>query len=169
LTSGKLKGMIEAGDITGLTSNPTIFEQAIKSKDYDSEINDLAKAGKSSEQIFDAIAIEDIRAAADLFKPVFDRTQGNDGYVSIEVAPRFARDTNGTIAEAKRLWAAVDRPNVMVKIPATLEGLPAIEACLAEGLNINITLIFSLERYDAVMNVYIFGLIKRVAAGKDVF
>ena len=168
LTSGKLKGMIEAGDITGLTSNPTIFEQAIESKDYDAEIAELAKAGKTSLQIFDAIAIEDIRDAADLFKPVFDRTQGNDGYVSIEVAPHFARDSTATIAEAKRLWAAVDRPNVMVKIPATLEGLPAIEACLAEGLNINVTLIFSLERYDAVMNAYINGLTKRAAAGKDV-
>ncbi|MBS2032450.1 MAG: transaldolase [Deltaproteobacteria bacterium] len=168
LTSGKLKGMIDAGDITGLTSNPTIFEQAIKSKDYDTEIAELAKAGKTSLQIFDAIAIEDIRAAADLFKPVFDRTQGNDGYVSIEVAPHFARDSTATINEAKRLWAAVDRPNVMVKIPATLEGLPAIETCLAEGLNINVTLIFSLERYDAVMNAYINGLTQRAAAGKDV-
>lgn len=168
LTSGKLKKMIEAGDITGLTSNPTIFEQAIKSGDYNAEIDTLAKAGKSADQIFDAIAIEDIRAAADLFRPVFDRTHGADGFVSIEVAPRFARDTTATLNEARRLWAAVDRPNCMVKIPATVEGLPAIASAISEGININITLIFSLERYDAVMDAYITGLTQRMQAGKDI-
>lgn len=168
LTSGKLKKMIEAGDITGLTSNPTIFEQAIKSGDYNGEIDRLAKSGKSADEIFDVLAIEDIRAAADLFRPVFDRTGGVDGYVSIEVAPRFALDTAGTIAEAKRLWSAVDRPNLMVKIPATLQGLPAIEASIADGININVTLIFSLQRYDAVMDAYIKGLTARAKAGKDV-
>jgi transaldolase len=168
LTSGKLKKMIEAGDITGLTSNPTIFEHAIKSGDYNAEIDQLAKGGKNADQIFDAIAIEDIRAAADLFKPVFERTHGEDGYVSIEVGPAFASDTAATIAEAKRLWKAVERPNVMVKIPATLAGIPAIQQCIADGLNINITLIFSLSRYEAVMNAYIEGLTQRLRAGQDV-
>ena len=168
LTSGALNKMIVAGDITGLTSNPTIFEHAIKSGDYNGEIDALAKGGKSAEQIFDAIAIEDIRQAADLFQPVFERTKGEDGYVSIEVAPKFAHDTAATIAEAKRLWKAVQKPNVMVKIPATLAGLPAIETCIAEGLNINVTLIFSLQRYEAVMNAYIEGLTTRAKAGGDV-
>jgi len=168
LTSGKLKKMIDAGDITGLTSNPTIFEHAIKSGDYNGEIDQLAKGGKNADQIFDAIAVEDIRAAADLFKPVFERTGGEDGYVSIEVGPAFAHQTDATVAEAKRLWKAVDRPNVMVKIPATLAGVPAIQQCIADGLNINVTLIFSLERYEAVMNAYVAGLTQRLRAGQEV-
>jgi transaldolase len=169
LTSGKLKAMVEAGDITGLTSNPTIFEQAIaKSQDYDAALTKLAKAGKSAEEIFDALASSDIRDAADVFRPVYERTKGEDGYVSIEVAPRFAHDTAGTVAEAKRLWKLVDRPNLMVKIPATLPGIPAIEQCIAEGLNINVTLIFSLDRYQAVANAYVQGLTRLKAAGGPV-
>src|SRR5436189_5126360 len=153
LTSGALKKMVKDGDITGLTSNPTIFEQAIaKSDDYDTEIEKLALKGKSADEIFDALAVEDIRAAADVFAPVFKRTGGNDGHVSIEVAPKFAHDTQATIKEAHRLWKAVNRPNLMVKIPATPEGIPAIEQCIADGLNINITLIFSIERYQEVMD-----------------
>src|SRR5205085_7247217 len=140
LTSGKLKKMVQDGDITGLTSNPTIFEQAIAgSTDYDETIETLARDDRDAGQIFDRLAIEDIQGAADVFKPVFDRTHGDDGYVSIEVGPGYAADTAATIKEAKRLWKAVDRPNLMVKIPATAEGVPAIEQCIADGLNINIT------------------------------
>ncbi|MCC6763879.1 MAG: bifunctional transaldolase/phosoglucose isomerase [Deltaproteobacteria bacterium] len=169
LTSGKLKKMVAAGDITGLTSNPTIFEQAVaQSDDYDEGIRILARKGKNAEDIFDALAIEDIRAAADVFAPVYKRTGGADGYVSIEVAPKFAADTEATVKEAQRLWKTVARPNLMVKIPATREGVPAIERCIADGLNINVTLIFSLERYDEVMDAYLRGLAKRAAAKKPI-
>ena len=169
LTSGALRRMVRAGDITGLTSNPTIFEQAIAtSSDYDDAIRRLARKGKSAEAIVDALAVEDIRKAADVFAPVYRRTDGKDGYVSIEVAPKFAHDTQGTIREAHRLWKAVGRPNLMVKIPATPAGVPAVARCIADGLNINVTLIFSLQRYDEVMDAYLNGLAQRVAAGKPV-
>ncbi len=166
LTSGALARMITDGDITGLTSNPTIFEQAIANSDiYDATLRALAVEGKGTEAIFDALAITDIRDAADLFLSVYERTKGADGYVSIEVSPRLARDTAQTLAEARRLWATVDRPNLMVKIPATLEGLGAIEAAIGDGMNVNVTLIFSLERYTAVIDAYMAGLRKRAAAG----
>jgi transaldolase len=169
LTSGKLKKMVQAGEITGLTSNPTIFEQAIAgSKDYDEQVSQLAREGKNAEEIFDALAIDDIRNAADVFRLVYDRTGGNDGYVSIEVAPKWANDTDTTIEEAHRLWETVHRPNLMVKIPGTKAGIPAIRQCIADGLNINVTLIFSLERYEEVMDAYLQGLIERVDAGKTV-
>jgi transaldolase len=169
LTSGTLKKMVDDGDITGLTSNPTIFEQAIgNSTDYDQDVNRLAREGKTAEQIFDALAIDDIRNAADAFAPVFERTGGNDGYVSIEVMPRLARDTQATIQEARRLWSAVNRPNLMVKIPATAQGVPAIEQSIADGLNINITLIFSLKRYEEVMDAYLRGLIRRLENGQKI-
>ena len=169
LRSGDLARMIADGDITGLTSNPTIFEQAIgKSSDYDEGLIQLAGAGKSAEEIFDALAIEDIRAAADLFRPVHTRTRGSDGFVSIEVNPKYAGDTEKTIAEAARLWRTVDRPNLMVKIPGTKAGLPAIERSIADGLSINVTLIFSLERHAEVIEAYQAGLRRRVAAKQDV-
>jgi transaldolase len=169
ITSGKLRKMIEDGDITGLTSNPTIFEQAIgQSDDYDDDLVRMARAGKSAGEIFDELACDDVRNACDLFTPVYERTAGKDGFCSIEVTPKFARDTRATITEAQRLWKKVDRPNLMVKIPATREGIPAIEDSIAAGLNINVTLIFSLERYDEVMNAYLTGLIRRVREGKPV-
>ena len=169
LTSGTLKKMVKDGDITGLTSNPTIFEQAIaQSSAYDDALAELARQGKSAEQIFDALSVEDIQAAADVFAPVFKRTKGGDGYVSIEVAPKYANDTAATIKEAHRLWKAVNRPNLMVKIPATQPGVPAIEQCIADGLNINVTLIFSIERYREVMNAYLTGLEKRTATRKKI-
>ncbi len=169
LTSGALKKMVRAGDITGLTSNPTIFEQAIaQSRDYDTAIETLARAGRNAEQIFDTLSIEDIQAAADVFAPVFKRTKGNDGYVSIEVSPKYAADTKATVKEAHRLWAAVDRPNLMIKIPATQAGIPAIEQAIADGLNVNVTLIFSLQRYAEVMEAYLAGLEKRQRRGKDI-
>lgn len=169
LDSGELKKMVEDGDITGLTSNPTIFEQAIaNSTDYDSALRELALAGLNAESIFDNLAIEDIRNAADVFMPVYERTNGGDGYVSIEVSPKHANDTKKTVSEAKRLWKAVGRPNVMIKIPATKAGLPAIEETLASGINVNVTLIFSLERYDEVMTAHVNGLTKRQKAGQNV-
>ncbi|MEP7344151.1 MAG: transaldolase [Gemmatimonadaceae bacterium] len=165
ITSGALAKMIADGDITGLTSNPTIFEQAIAKTDiYDDAIRAQATSGKNAAQIFDALAIDDIRDAADLFRPVFDRTGGDDGYVSIEVAPTLAHDTDATVAEARRLWAAIDRPNLLVKIPATIAGLGAIETVIADGINVNVTLIFSLPRYRAVVNAYLAGLRRRVQA-----
>jgi transaldolase/glucose-6-phosphate isomerase len=169
LTSGHLQRMVANGDITGLTSNPTIFEQAIaQSDDYTDAIAALAKQSLSAEAIFDQLALEDIRAAADVFRPVYGRTKGLDGYVSIEVSPRFANDTAATLKEAKRLWKAAGRPNTMIKIPATLAGLLAIEQCIADGVNVNVTLIFSLERYEQVIEAYLSGLEKRLAAGKKI-
>jgi transaldolase len=169
LTSGALKKMVEDGDITGLTSNPTIFEQAIEnSTDYDGDLRRLAAEGKTAEEIFDALAIDDIRNAADVLAPVFERTEGKDGYVSIEVTPRLANDTPSTIREARRLWSTVNRPNLMVKIPATAAGVPAIEQSISDGLNINVTLIFSLKRYDEVMDAYLRGLIRRLESGQKI-
>jgi len=168
LTTGLLAKMVRAGDITGLTSNPTIFEQAFQSDDYDPAIMALARQGKPADEIYDRLSIEDIQAAADVFRPVFKRTRGADGYVSIEVAPKYAHDTAKTVAEARRLWKAVNRPNVMVKIPATRAGLPAVTASLADGINVNVTLIFSLQRYREVMEAYLSGIEQRLAAGKKV-
>lgn len=169
LTTGKLRQMVRAGEITGLTSNPTIFEQAIgQTNIYDEALAGLALAGKSAAEIFDALSLEDIRAAADVFAPVYKKTKGADGYVSIEVAPAYARDTQTTIKEAKRLWLAVGRPNLMIKIPATKEGLPAIEQSIADGINVNITLIFSIQRYREVMDAYLAGLERRVKARKPI-
>ncbi len=169
LTSGALKRMVEEGDITGLTSNPTIFEQAIAdSADYDEDLHRMAREGKTAEQIFDRLAIDDIRNAADVLAAVFERTGHGDGYVSIEVAPRLASETQATIREARRLWSTVNRPNLMVKIPATAAGVPAIEQSIADGLNINVTLIFSLKRYEEVMDAYLGGLIRRLESGQKI-
>jgi transaldolase/glucose-6-phosphate isomerase len=169
IESGDLAAMIERGDIRGVTSNPTIFNQAIgKSGDYDGALMPLAWAGWDPERIFWQLAAEDITAACDLFRPVYDQSGGGDGFVSIEVSPLKARDTSATIAQVRELWQAVDRPNLMVKIPATEEGIPAIHECIAAGININITLIFSLERYAEVMEAYISGLEKRAASGQAV-
>ena len=169
LVNGDLKRMVKDGDITGLTSNPTIFEQAIaNSNDYDEAIHELALKGKNAEEIFDVLSIDDIRDAADVFAPVYKRTKGLDGYVSIEVSPKHARNTEKTIIEAKRLWKTVNRPNLMNKIPATKEGLPAIEECISQGINVNVTLIFSLERYYDVTVAHINGLAKRAAKKKRV-
>jgi transaldolase/glucose-6-phosphate isomerase len=169
LTTGRLKQMIDEDDLRGLTSNPTIFEKAIAgSDDYDQQLRRLASADKDAVGIFDELAIEDIGNAADVFRPVYDRCGGNDGFVSIEVSPLLARDTAGTIAEAKRLFARLNRPNVMIKIPATAEGLPAIEESIASGININITLIFANEVYAQVMEAYIRGLERRAEAGQPI-
>jgi transaldolase len=169
LVDGALNGMIARGEIRGVTSNPTIFMNAIvKSHDYDAGLVHLAKAGKSAEEIFWQLAIEDIQAAADLFRPMYKETSGGDGYVSLEVNPYLAQDTEGTLAAAKWIWQCVDRPNLMVKIPATQAGVPAITAAIAAGINVNVTLIFSIERYAAVIEAYLKGLEKRAAAGLPV-
>src|SRR3954462_14854533 len=166
VTSGDLKRMIDEDDLRGLTSNPTIFEKAIGgSDDYDEQLRNLAAQNKSREEIYDAITIEDIGNAADVFRPVYDKYNGGDGFCSLEVSPLFASDMAGTAAEATRLFATLNRPNVMIKIPATPEGIPAIEESIANGININITLIFSNDVYAQVMEAYLRGLERRVAQG----
>lgn len=163
LTGGELEAMIQRGDIYGVTSNPTIFNNAIaKSRDYDEQLIELARKGKPTADIFDALSIQDIQQACDLFRSVYDRTRGADGFVSIEVHPDLADDTEGTSKEAQRLWGLVDRPNLMVKIPATAAGVPAIRHSIASGININITLIFARSRYAEVIEAYLAGLERRV-------
>lgn len=169
LDNGELAGKIADDDLRGMTSNPTIFEKAIAgSTDYNDALRKLIAEGQGVQEIYESLAIEDIQRAADLFKPVYDRTDKVDGYVSLEVSPLLAHDTAGTIAEAKRLWAALGRPNVMIKIPATPAGLPAIRAVIAAGINVNVTMIFSLENYAEVAEAYILGLEDRAAAGQAV-
>jgi transaldolase len=165
----KLRRLIEEDGLRGMTSNPTIFEKAIAETElYDEGIRPLAAAGASAAAVFEALAVEDVRRAAETFEPVYGRTGGDDGFVSIEVRPQLARDTKGSIAEARRLWRACDRQNVMVKIPATNEGIPAIRRCLSEGININITLLFSVPRYREVMEAYLGAMEERLAAGQPV-
>jgi len=167
LDSGELQELIEAG-VTGVTSNPSIFEKAIAgSADYDEALGELVTEGNPAEEIYETLAIEDIQRTADLLRPVYDRTAGRDGYVSLEVSPTLARDTKGTIADARRLFAALSRPNVMIKVPATSAGIPAIETLISEGINVNVTLMFSQAHYDVVAEAYIAGLEKLAAAGGD--
>lgn len=164
--SGELQSLIDGG-LRGMTSNPTIFEQAIAgSSDYDDELMSLARSRMSDLAVFERLATGDVRQAADLFRPVYDATDGRDGFVSLEVSPTLARDTERTIAEARRLWAEVDRPNLMIKVPGTREGWPAIERLLTEGINVNITLLFSLEHYRQVAEAYVRALEARRRAGK---
>ena len=168
LTGGGLQAMIDEG-LLGMTSNPTIFERAIgSSSDYDEAMRPLVAAGATAEQIYDALTIEDVGMAADIFRPVFDQTQGRDGYVSIEVSPRLSHDTARTLADARRLWQTLKRPNIMVKIPATQEGLPAIEQALTEGINVNVTLMFSMNHYLAVAETYLRALETRAQAGQPI-
>lgn len=169
LENGETKALIERGDIRGMTSNPTIFDHAIaNTHDYDEALISLAWAGWDPEKIFWELVVEDIRAATDLFSPLYEQTNGGDGYVSIEVSPFLAGDTEATTAQAQQLWARVARPNLMVKIPATPAGIPAIRRAVAAGININITLIFSRARYAEVMEAYISGLEDRLAAGRAI-
>jgi transaldolase len=169
LQNGELADKIANDGLRGVTSNPTIFEKAITgSSDYNDALQKLIGEGKGVVEIYEALAIEDIQNAADLFKTVYDSTNKLDGYVSLEVSPLLAHDTEGTIAEAKRLWATLNRPNVMIKIPATPAGIPAIEASLAAGININITMIFALKNYEEVADAYLKALEQRVAAGQPV-
>jgi transaldolase/glucose-6-phosphate isomerase len=168
ITSGDLQALIDEG-LRGVTSNPAIFEKAIAgSTDYDQDLHRLVDEGRSVGEIYEALALDDIQRAADLLRPVYDRTGGADGYVSLEVNPSLAHDTDGTIAEARRLFAALDRPNVMIKVPATPAGIPAIETLIGEGINVNVTLMFSLAHYEAVAEAYIAGLVKLAADGGNV-
>jgi transaldolase/glucose-6-phosphate isomerase len=169
LENGETRLLIERGDIRGMTANPTIFKQAITAgRDYDEAIQALAWSGWDAEKIFWELAVEDVRAALDLFAPLYEHSSGGDGYVSIEVSPHLAEDTDGTVAQAEQLWARIARPNLMVKIPATAAGIPAIRRAVAAGLNINITLIFSRQRYAQVMEAYLSGLEQRLEAGHSI-
>ena len=169
ITSGKLRRLIEEDGLRGMTSNPSIFEKAIvESHDYDDEIRTLAHEGRGAEAIYEALSQHDVQSAADEFRPVYDKTDGKDGYVSLEVNPHLAHDTKGSLAEARRLWTALDRPNVFIKIPATAEGLPVIQQLISEGISINVTLLFGLPRYRQVVEAYIAGIEARAAEGKPV-
>ncbi|MFC1879093.1 bifunctional transaldolase/phosoglucose isomerase [Chloroflexota bacterium] len=166
--AGELGALVEQG-LRGVTSNPTIFEKAIAgSADYDAALRPLVDAGKSVEEIYEALAIEDIRQAADVLRPAYDRSDGVDGYVSLEVSPTLAHETEATISEASRLFVIIDRPNVMIKIPATPAGIPAIEAAISKAINVNVTLIFSLQQYEAVAQAYLTGLKLLAASGGDI-
>ncbi len=154
-------------DSKGVTSNPAIFEKAIAgSDDYDADIRKMAQAGKSIQEIYQTLTVADVGQGADVFRPLYDRVDGKDGFVSLEVNPHLAHDTQGTIAEARRLWQALNRPNVLIKVPATKEGLPAIRQLISEGINVNVTLLFGLPRYQEVAEAYISGLEARAAKGQ---
>jgi transaldolase len=169
LASGKFKKMLDEDGIVGVTANPTIFEKSISvGNAYDQQITELVKEGKSSNEIYEAVVISDIRTVADLLRPIYDSTEGKDGYVSLEVSPELAHDTQGTINEAERFWKLVDRPNLMIKIPATPEGIPAIYETLRKGINVNITLIFSLNNYRDVADAYLRALEDRNGEGEDI-
>jgi transaldolase len=168
ITSGELKQLVDQG-LKGVTSNPAIFEKAITgSNDYDEDLKNLIKTDRSIEQIYEALAIQDIVLATDTLRGVYDSTNGKDGYVSLEVSPELADETEKTIAEARRLFESVNRPNVMIKVPATPAGLPAITELIASGVNVNVTLIFSLENYKAVAAAYQAGLEKLAETGPAV-
>ncbi|MBA2658117.1 MAG: transaldolase [Nitrosospira sp.] len=173
LNSGELQRLVNHDKLRGLTSNPTIFEQAIAhGNSYDDALRQLLQANdaQTDKELFEGVAVEDIRMAADVLRPVYDATEGGDGYVSLEVSPHLAHDTDGTIAEAKRLWDRVQRPNLMIKIPATPAGIPAIAQSLGTGININVTLMFSLGHYEDVARAYIRGLggKEESSSGKDI-
>lgn len=169
LVSGQFKRLMDEDGVVGVTANPTIFEKSISSGHaYDEQISQLVKEGKTTSDIYEAIVIQDIRTVADLLRPIYDSTGGQDGYVSLEVSPDLAYNTQGTIAEARRFWQLVDRPNLMIKIPATPEGIPAVYETLRSGVNVNITLIFSIEVYRQVADAYQRALEDRNAQGKDI-
>ena len=169
LVSGQFKRLLDEDGVVGVTANPTIFEKSISAGHaYDEQLNQLIKEGKNTNDIYEAMVIQDIRTVADFLRPIYDQTNGQDGFVSLEVSPDLAHDTQGTISEASRFWHIVDRPNLMIKIPATPAGIPAIHESLTNGLNINITLIFSLHNYREVTEAYISALEARHAAGKDI-
>ena len=169
IESGELKALIASRGIHGITSNPAIFEKAIAGNQiYDNDIAAGIKAGKTVDEIYESLVFEDITNACDIFKSVHDETKGLDGYVSIEVPPNLAKDTDSTIAEARRYYQAINRPNVMIKIPGTPEGLPAVEQAISEGIHVNVTLLFSVDSYVETAWAYIRGLEKRAEAGEDI-
>ncbi|HKT60230.1 MAG TPA: transaldolase, partial [Gemmatimonadales bacterium] len=167
VTTGELDRLIAEDGLRGMTSNPTIFEKAIAgSRLYDDDIRAQADAGRNAQEIFEHLAVADVRAACDSFAALYRATAGADGLVSLEVSPALANDADATIHEAERLWHAVDRPNAMIKIPGTREGLPAITPCIAAGINVNVTLLFSVERYGEVIDAFLGGLDRRLEAGR---
>ncbi|WP_313405771.1 transaldolase [Aeromicrobium sp.] len=168
IETGNLKELVTSGHVVGVTTNPTIFASALaKGERYENQVAELRGSGADLDAAVFALTTHDVREACDILRPVYDATNGVDGRVSIEVEPGLAKDTDGTVAMAERLWAEIDRPNVMIKIPATREGLPAIAASIAKGINVNVTLIFSLERYRGVMDAYLYGLEQAAAEGRD--
>ncbi|MBM0103669.1 transaldolase [Steroidobacter sp. S1-65] len=169
LRDGRLAKLIADDALAGVTSNPAIFAKSIsEGAEYNEAIASLAAAGRSINDIYETLALEDVQAAADLFRATYDASGGTDGFVSLEVSPHLADDTQGTVAEGLRLWQAFDRPNAMIKVPGTEAGLPAITELIAAGVNINVTLLFSVERYRAVVDAYMAGLEKRSRAGKPI-
>ncbi|MEQ8384041.1 MAG: transaldolase [Coleofasciculus sp. A1-SPW-01] len=169
IESGELKNKIETRGISGITSNPKSFAKAVSNnRVYDSDIEAGIKGGKSTSEIYESLIFEDIRNACDIFRPIYDESGGTDGFVSIEVSPHLARDTQRTVEEARRFFRAIDRDNVFIKIPGTKEGFPAIEQAISEGINVNITLLFSVESYVESAWAYVRGLEARVAAGKPI-
>jgi transaldolase len=167
LESGELARMVEQDSLRGVTSNPAIFEKSILgSADYDADLKRLAGEGKIAREIYRAMALHDVQTACDTLRPVYDATGGADGYVSWEVAPRLAHDTEGTLEQGRMYWDLVNRPNLMIKIPATEEGLPAIEEALFDGLNINVTLLFKVAQYERVMEAFIRAMERRLEAGR---
>lgn len=169
LISGEFKKLLDEDGVVGVTANPTIFQKSISHGDaYDEQITQLIKEGKSTNEIYEALIITDVQTVADILRPIYDRTNRQDGFVSLEVSPDLAHNTEGTISEVRRFWKLVDRPNLLVKIPATPEGLPAIQQALTEGININITLIFAIDFYRKVTDAYLSALEERNAEGKDI-
>jgi transaldolase len=169
LRSGLFGRLIDEDGLSGATGNPTIFEHSIThGTTYDEQMLQLLHEGKGSQEIYEALAMTDVRTVADMLRPTYDQTGGQDGFVSIEVSPYLAQDTEGTLAEVRRFWHAIERPNLMVKIPSTPAGVPAIRQSLSEGININITLIFSIENYRQVAEAYLGALEERLAGGKDI-
>jgi transaldolase len=169
ITGTELQRLIVEDGLRGMTSNPSIFEKAIlESHEYDEDIRTMASKGTNAEAIYEALSQRDVQSAADVFRRVYEKTDGWDGYVSLEVNPHLAYDTNGTLEEARRLWAALNRPNVFIKVPATSEGLPVIEQLISEGINVNVTLLFGLPRYRQVAEAYMAGIEARAAQGKPV-
>ncbi|MGZ4781274.1 MAG: transaldolase [Oryzihumus sp.] len=168
ITSGGLQELIDTKHVVGVTTNPTIFAAALSQGDaYNEQVKSLADDGRNVDEAVFALTTEDVRHACDIMRPVYDATGGQDGRVSIEVDPRLAHETARTVEQAKELWAAVDRPNLLIKIPATVEGLPAISQVIAEGISVNVTLIFSLDRYRGVMNAFLTGLEQAREGGRD--
>src|SRR6266851_7765100 len=166
--NGELAELVEEG-VRGVTANPATFAKAIiGGREYDADNARLAAAGLNAAAIYERLATADVRDACDILRPVYDETEGLDGFVSLEVSPHLAHDAQASIGEARRLWEAVDRPNLFIKIPGTLAGVPAIEQLLFEGININITLLFSIERYEAVARAYLMALESRAASGKPI-
>jgi len=169
IVSGELRRLINDDGIRGMTSNPSIFEKAIAESDiYDRDIRDLVLKKKDIKEIYETISQRDVQKAADEFRSLYNKTNCTDGYVSLEVNPHLAHDTKGTIDEARRLWAKLNRPNVLIKVPATTEGLPAIRQLISEGINVNVTLLFGLTRYRQVIKAYITGIKDRIGQGKPV-